>query len=383
MSKKNIILLLLDGVRQDYISTSPELSDLMKQGTYFRNMISHAPYTLTSMAAIFSGMYGGRSGVDAYNKMFQYKKNCKFMAEYLHENSYYTVGDSMRLSLCPDKGFDKLTDHDESSTDYVKAHSEIIENLGNKNKQPFFLYLHYPTIHTKIVDNVFNKYDDFSLEYFDNHRKNRENYKKYLKDAGLYAKKIISQLRKHGLLDNTLLLLMADHGMGTGEKVGERAYGVFTYDYSIQSFAVLIDNDRFPSGKVIDTMVRTVDILPTILEYLEIPIDKNYLKMHGESLFKLFDDKVKPFGYFFRRSPFPQYSFSETGGLYGPWPSPDKPNVQCIRGQEWKLIHNCTPDTWELYNLKNDPHENLNLYEDKPEIVKKLRTEMNKITNNY
>jgi len=338
------------------------------------------------MASIFSGMYGGRNGVDAYNKMFKYNNKCKFMADYLHENSYYTVGDAMRLSLCPDKGFDLLTSHDENSTDYISAHSKIIENLKKENRDPFFLYLHYPSIHTKIVENVFNKYDDFSLEYFDNHEKNAIDYMNYLKDAGVYVKKITSKLNNLGLLDNSLLILMADHGMGTGEKIGERAYGVFTYDYSIKSFAICIDNDIFPSGKNIDTMVRTIDILPTIMEYLDIKADKSFLEMHGESILSLIDNKVNTkssiFDYFLKRKKIP-YSFSETGGLYGPWPSPDKPNVKCIRDQKWKLIHNCTPDTWELYDLIDDPSENLNIYEDNPAVVKKLKREMKKIIDNY
>ena len=113
MKNKNIIFLLIDGVRQDSIVESKELSNISKDGIYFSNMITHAPYTLASMAAIFSGMYGGRNGIDAYNKMFKYKENCKFLAEYLQEAGYVTIGDTMRLSLCPKMGFDTLTSHDE------------------------------------------------------------------------------------------------------------------------------------------------------------------------------------------------------------------------------------------------------------------------------
>jgi len=54
-------------------------------------------------------------------------------------------------------------------------------------------------------------------------------------------------------------------------------------------------------------------------------------------------------------------AFSETGGLFGPYPSPKKPNVKAIRTQNWKLIYNLTPNTKELYNLVDDPFEINNL----------------------
>ena len=55
--------------------------------------------------------------------------------------------------------------------------------------------------------------------------------------------------------------------------------------------------------------------------------------------------------------------FVETGGLYGPWPSPKKHNVFCVKMNQKKLIYNDTPETWEFYDLKNDPKELNNLYE--------------------
>ena len=56
-------------------------------------------------------------------------------------------------------------------------------------------------------------------------------------------------------------------------------------------------------------------------------------------------------------------SFIETGGLYGPWPSPKKHNVFAIRFNQKKLIFNDTPETWEFYDLVDDPNEEKNLYD--------------------
>ena len=62
---------------------------------------------------------------------------------------------------------------------------------------------------------------------------------------------------------------------------------------------------------------------------------------------------------FFSEEPF---TFSETGGLQGPYPSPKEPNVFCIKNSKFKLIYYKTPDEYELYDLKNDPEEKINLF---------------------
>ena len=66
----------------------------------------------------------------------------------------------------------------------------------------------------------------------------------------------------------------------------------------------------------------------------------------------------------------------ETGGLYGPWPSPEKHNVFCIRSKEKKLIYNDTPQTWEFYDLKNDPNEINNIYDENLEEMIILKNQL-------
>ena len=54
-------------------------------------------------------------------------------------------------------------------------------------------------------------------------------------------------------------------------------------------------------------------------------------------------------------------AYSETGGLGGPTPSPDKHNVKAVRTDKWKLIYNETNKNKELYNLESDREERNNL----------------------
>jgi len=386
MQKFNIILLLIDGARVDRIDQFPIFKKLQNDGTFFNEMITHAPYTLVSMNSIFTGMYGGKNGINAYYQMYgNPKEGCQTLAEYLSENGWYTCGDAMRLSLVSHKGFEKITSQEDiDDPDFVKIHSKILDEIKNEKdaNQPFFAYLHYPKIHHSIKENVFDKYDDFSEEYFSNKEQNLKNYDSYLKEASDYLEKIYQKIIDDNLHSNSIIIVMADHGMGVGEKVGERAYGIFTYDYSIKTFAFFIQPKIFPKGKLISEITETIDIMPTVLNTLEIPEKKSCLKTQGENLMTIIEQSNENISVFDKNELDGRFTFSETGGVEGPWPSPKEPNVKCIRNHKWKLIHNLTPDNWELYDLEKDPQENTNLINSNPKIIEHLKSKLSDTENN-
>ena len=383
MKKYNIILLLVDGARIDRLDKFPIFRKLKEEGCFFSETIASAPYTLVAMNSIFTGMYGSKNGIDAYHKMFQNPKaGCKTLAEYLTENGWYTRGDAMRLSLVSSQGFKKFTSQeDDPNPDFNKIHKEILDQTISETngERPYFLYLHYPKIHHSIKESVFDKYDDFSEEYFENQEDNLRNYDEYLKEAADYLDEIYFKNLSKKQGNDSIVIIMTDHGMGIGEKVGERAYGSFTYDYTLRTFALFIQPKIFPKGKEINELTRAIDIMPTILDCLEIPIDQSCLKMQGKSMLNLLNQNEQSKSSIDADSEFQKIAYSETGGVNGPWPSPDAPNIKCIRTKKWKLIHNLTPNTWELYNLENDPKELKNVVEDFPAIVTKLKEKLKQI----
>ena len=83
------------------------------------------------MNSIFTGMYGGKNGINAYYQMYaDPNPNCQTLAEYLTENGWYTCGDAMRLSLVSHKGFNKITSQEEiDDPDFVKIHSKILDDI--------------------------------------------------------------------------------------------------------------------------------------------------------------------------------------------------------------------------------------------------------------
>ena len=349
----NIFLVLLDQFRNDARDTHRVFADLAERGVLFSQTITYAPYTLASCHATFSGMYGRENGVNAYTGSDRFdEKNCYTLTQYLADAGYHTQAYTFSPILLPHNGFkvfNMVSEEDEQ--DILASHLQEIDDLFSLGR-PFFSYLHHGEIHHDIVREVIKKYDNFDEEYFGNIEANRRRYRGYAKEAGDYLEKIIARIREKDPEDNTLILVMTDHGSSNGEKPGEKAYGTFTYDYSIRIWHYWIWPRRLPQNMEITGQVRTIDILPTLLDLLDLRPKPSKKPIQGRSLLPLMDGQA----------PDLRLAFSETGGVDGAYPSPDSPNVRCVRDGRWKLIQNTTTNQFELYDLLNDPDERNNLY---------------------
>ena len=116
------------------------------------------------------------------------------------------------------------------------------------------------------------------------------------------------------------------------------------------------------SPRIITKQCSTIDLYSTIAELAEIKIEKKS-EIQGESLLHLIENP----------SAENRAVFVETGGLYGPWPSPEKHNIFCVRLNGKKLIYNDTPETWEFYDLTKDPSELHNEYDEKSNEISSLK----------
>ena len=92
--RKNIIIILIDGARLDFVENSVIFNNLKSKSIFFSQSITYAPYTTGAMHALLSACYGNRTGVDSYWHIFKFKNNkFKTLADYLSENGYYTYAD--------------------------------------------------------------------------------------------------------------------------------------------------------------------------------------------------------------------------------------------------------------------------------------------------
>ena len=361
----NIILINIDGFRKDRIDLCPNLKNLKENSIYFSDMYTAAPYTFAALHAVFSGMYPSRNGVNAYYNIFKFKKDLvTTLPELLQKAGYYTCCDIISESVMPKQGIDEWNLFDEETVEFKQRHRELIKKLSKKEK--FFAFLHYTEIHKNLVREIVSKYkqEDNDDKFFESQNENNERFNSHLPSCDEYILTIINALKDSGIYDKTILILISDHGTSIGEKKGEKFYGVFTYDYTINVFSIF----HIPGieSKTIKIQCRTLDLFPTIADIAEFPIGEGFTQLQGKSLFELTSNKSSE----------EREVFVETGGLYGPWPSAKKHNVFCVRSHGKKLIYNDTPETWEYYNLSNDPSESNNIYDENLTDVQKLKTRL-------
>jgi arylsulfatase A-like enzyme len=145
-----------------------------------------------------------------------------------------------------------------------------------------------------------------------------------------YIGAILDELKSSGLDNRTIVVFNADHGEMLGDH-GLLFKGSYMYDAVTRIPLILRAPGKIPAGKVIDSLVEEVDILPTLLSLLDV---KPPAGIQGQSLF----------------GPPKQTVFSEF------------PTIKMVRTAEWKLVHYPKAKHGELYHLTEDPHELTNLW---------------------
>ena len=372
MNKKNVIVIMIDGGRLDRAKNSLIFNKLRTKSIFFSQSITYGPHTIAAMHAIFSGCYGSRTGTNSYWSTYKFKKDkFKTITEYLRENNFFTYADVLNQLVVPKQGFDNYVVHDELNDDLTKRHTKLLTLMNEKfsNGQNYFLYLHYSKIHTGIMNQVLKVYDNYSDDFFSNKKKNELRYDNLFQEAEIYLDEILEKIYQLNIDKNSIILVMSDHGISVGEKIGERAYGAFCYDYTLRTFSYfLIPNYE---SKEITRQIRTIDLMPTILDCLEIIPDNNYSNLDGMSLLPLIKDESLP----------EPYAFSETGNPLHEKAPPKEPNVKSIRTSKWKLIFNEHNNSKELYNLESAPSENQNLIGTGEDIEKVLWEELTQLIN--
>ena len=281
------------------------------------------------------------------------------LAEILHDQGYDTAAFVGSFPLDSqtgiDQGFDLYDDNYPTGTDdrrhprlqafyEERPASEVsgaaVAWLRERGDRPFFLWTHYFDPHQPMMA---------PSPY-------RERYPDALYDAEIAfvdesVGRTVEALEERGLLDNTLIVLTADHGESLGEH-GETTHAVLVYASSLQ-VPLIIRDPRRVEARRLSPLVGTTDIFPTILNRLGLPIPDT---CQGQVLPE--DDASAP-------EHRELYAESLYGNLLYGWGP-----LERLTRDSWTLIRG--PRSSQLFDLETDPHELRELSDQHPELVTEL-----------
>jgi arylsulfatase A-like enzyme len=153
--------------------------------------------------------------------------------------------------------------------------------------------------------------------------------------------RILKKLDDVGLSDNTLVLFTTDHGdmVGAHGCIGKSIFSF--YDDLVRIPLSMRLPGRIPPGTVVGEPVSQIDFLPTILDYLGLPIPE---PIHGRSMRPLVEG---------RDVEWRDHAFCQRANA-----------GRMLRTRRYKLTYRPKPRAVALYDLENDPHEDRNLADD-------------------
>jgi arylsulfatase A-like enzyme len=184
---------------------------------------------------------------------------------------------------------------------------------------------------------------------------------------------LLEAFKKRGLWTNTLVVVVADHGEGLGDH-DWWSHGIL-YEEQIR-VPLIIRVPGMKGGIRISSLVRTIDLMPTVLEATGVH-PHLWPPMDGENLLEV----MRTGGTSYQRL---AYADSVNMLTYFRLDNQDKHDnkhdmLYCLMNETYKLIyHQLEPDKIEFYNLSADPKEMHNLAASNPPEMQVL---MNRLEN--
>ena len=403
--------------------TSLFIDKLAKEGVLFKNAIAQTAHTYPGIASIYTGLYPSTHELEAeesYNRIKEISwsylkskrefKNWEPPLNILKRKDYQVVGKYGGEDIAQPLG---CTININKKGGTVKA----IEEYKNSNffimNIPYYTHIAYkadPPYDTmflpkgyKVTDN-FRKYEQMVKEtghgYILNPKLVSKKYQKSktatlwkvftlfeedrpamiarydgaLRMLDMEIETYVKKLEDIGILDDTLIIITSDHGEEILERgsLGHASCSMAgtLYEENIRIPLIMRYPKVLPQGKVIETQVSQVDIMPTIFDILGLSMPEG---TEGHSLMPLIKGE---------KADFNEETYLET--LKCGWQilPDDGRMLWAVRTPEWKLIFNYDykdkedKGFYELYNLKNDPGEKHNLIDKKPEIAEIFKNKL-------
>jgi arylsulfatase A-like enzyme len=397
-----VVFVLVDALRADRLgcygnprNASPNLDALAKDGTLFRNAIAPAPWTLPTMATLWTSLSPSVHGATRISDLSPQDvrpvavldESRVTFAEVMRDNGFQTAafvdGTYPRRVFGLAQGFDLFLDAERPG---IRLNVEaLLDWLDRERPERFFAYVHTLEVHSpytpdKLLLPENAEPDDASRRMKEVLAEERKRYAEFdfnpgyrgrihgywtmakpgherrnldplpeadqeqlvaLYDRGVaYADywigQLIQGLAERGLLEHTVVVITSDHGDELLDHGGVE-HGETFYDEMIR-VPLIVRVPGLAQGRVIEPQVGLVDLMPTLLDLLRVPHD---LFLQGRSFVPLLK------GERWEEAPV----FSEAS-IFGP-------HHGSVRTRDWKYIE--SREGTELYDLRGDPGERKNV----------------------
>ncbi len=395
-NRLNVVIIGVDTLRADHLGcygyhrkTSPNIDQLAADGVLFENCIAPSPWTLPSFATVFTSLYPSQHGARGSHKALG--TGFPTLAEILKSQGYLTGAivnaPYLKRSFKVDRGFDTYDMPPRRGRNASGTTSHALAWIDSLPDKPFLLFVHYfdphlpyappapydtlfdPGYHGKIGSRFQPKalprvrLQDIRklLTYTDQDWRHIEAlYDGEVAFTDRAIGDLLSGLKERGLLDNTLIVFLSDHGEEFLEHGGFE-HGHSLYGELLHVPLIFVLKGRIPRGLRLRQQVRLLDILPTILELSGVDCDAH---TEGVSLVPLIEGKNRKA----RGETLlpPHLAFSESI-LYGP-------EKKSITAWPWKVIYDTKTHEWMHFDLENDPDEQEPLEKPSPIITALERT---------
>ena len=381
---KNVILLTIDALRKDVLGCygnksglTPFINSLQNKCIKFTNVNSPGPYTQAAFPGILTSSYYleyGRQKMLSEKRVLisEVLKRAWITTAGFHSNPY--LSEYFGWNRGWDIFYDSMEDEVDDKVPYIKAEginnkvatwlsSHIVEMAKYK---PFFLWVHYMDVHEPyvpkkkyidMVDQSISLSEDEMYALFQEVLLKRDVsdegtvkllkklYDAHVREIDDGVKDFFGILEKLNLLKDSVIIITSDHGDEFGEHGGLSHDGKMYKE--LVNVPLLIYEPARETADVSDLLVSTLDIPPTIIYLFGIePVDA----FKGHSLIPPHDYPA-------------QGVFGEAVDKHGSKEKGEEKEVHYYLEGDLKVIYCETDDSWELYDLKEDPKELTNIIE--------------------
>ena len=286
----------------------------------------------------------------------------------MKENGYQTGGFIAAFVLDArwglDQGFDRYFDDfdfkefETIALDTVQRRGGVVveEALGWMDEvkdDRFFAWLHFYDVHTpwEPPEPFLSRYQGYRGSRYDGE----------IAYVDSLVGKLFDWLERNDLEDETIVVFIGDHGESLGQHE-ENTHGFFIYDTTMRvPFIIQAPYRQIERGRRVESQVRTIDLMPTLLELVGIEAPE---PVQGTSLVPLAtgeEDELELYAYGESFYPRNHYGWSE---------------LKSIRNASFHFIDAPRP---ELFDVRADPLQQNNLASQRAATVSRLKTELDRL----